>query len=101
VPQASPALGATLVTVTETDFKLAFSTTSFQPGAYTFVAVNRGRVVHALAISGQGIHQSTGDIQPGQSARFGVTLKAGRYDVYCPVPGHKALGMNQEITVAH
>ena len=28
-----------------------------------------------------------------------MTFKKGAYDIYCPVPGHKALGMNVNITV--
>ena len=28
-----------------------------------------------------------------------MTLKKGAYDIDCPVPGHKALGMNVNITV--
>jgi hypothetical protein len=29
-----------------------------------------------------------------------VVLKAGKYDVFCPVPGHKMLGMNVNIVVS-
>ena len=42
----------------------------------------------------------TKDIQPGQSAKLTVTFKKGAYDIYCPIPGHKALGMNVNITSA-
>ena len=42
---------------------------------------------------------ATKDVGPGQSTDLTVTLKAGRYDVFCPVPGHKALGMNLELKV--
>ena len=41
----------------------------------------------------------TKDISPGQSAKLTVTLKKGAYDIDCPIPGHKALGMNVNITV--
>jgi hypothetical protein len=41
----------------------------------------------------------TKDIQPGQSATLAVTLKKGAYDIFCPIPGHKALGMNVTINV--
>ncbi len=43
--------------------------------------------------------RSTKDIQPGQSTKLTVTFKKGAYDIYCPVPGHKALGMNMNISV--
>jgi uncharacterized cupredoxin-like copper-binding protein len=91
--------GGTQVTVGETEFKLAVSTSSFNPGAYTFRAVNNGKVVHSLEITGPGVNATTPDLQPGQSADLKVTLQTGSYDVFCPIPGHKALGMNQEITV--
>jgi len=32
-------------------------------------------------------------------ARVHVTLKDGTYDLYCSVPGHKALGMDTKLTV--
>jgi plastocyanin len=96
---ATPAAGTT-VTVDETEFHLALSSTSFPAGSYTFTAVNKGTITHALAITGPGVSAATGDLQPGQSASLHVTLQAGSYDVFCPVSDHKALGMNQEITVS-
>ena len=42
----------------------------------------------------------TKEISPGQSAKLTVTFKkGGAYDVYCPVPGHKMLGMNVNVKV--
>ncbi len=103
---SSPTSGGTIapgsgskVTVGETEYKLALSTDSFTAGSYTFTAVNNGKIVHALEIDGPGVHAVTGDIEPGQSASVSVQLQPGKYDVFCPIPGHKALGMNAEITV--
>jgi uncharacterized cupredoxin-like copper-binding protein len=103
VPIAAPA-GAgsspTTVKATETDFHIALSKKSFSPGTYTFVAINKGQVTHALQITGPGLKNSaTKDISPGQSAKLTVTFKKGAYDVFCPVPGHKAMGMNANIVV--
>lgn len=95
----SGAAGGTMVTVIDTDFHQAFSTMSFQPGTYTFVTENKGKAPHALTVAGPGVNSSTSTIEPGQSVSLTVTLQAGSYDIYCPVPGHKALGMNTEITV--
>ena len=51
-------------------------------------------------ISGPGITMAmTKHIAPGQSAKLTVTLKKGAYDIDCPIPGHKALGMNVDINV--
>ncbi len=89
----------TSVTVGETEFKLAVSMSSFHTGAYTFKAVNNGKVVHSLEITGPGVNATTPDLQPGQSADLNVTLQNGSYDLFCPIDSHKSLGMNQEITV--
>ena len=62
--------------------------------------MNKGQTTHALMITGPGIKMAmTKDIQPGQSATLAVMLKKGAYDIFCPIPGHKALGMNVNINV--
>ncbi|MER6422967.1 plastocyanin/azurin family copper-binding protein [Streptomyces sp. NPDC001137] len=96
---ASKASG-TRVTVTETEYGLKLSRSSFTPGTYTFVADNKGKITHALSIDGPGVEDAkTKNIQGGQEANVTVTLKKGSYDLYCPVPGHKQLGMNTHIQV--
>jgi uncharacterized cupredoxin-like copper-binding protein len=102
VVSAAPASasGVTTVKAVETDFHIALSKKSFSAGRYTFVAQNKGQTTHALMITGPGIKMAmTKDISPGQSAKLTVTLKKGAYDIDCPVPGHKALGMNVNISV--
>lgn len=97
---ASASTSTTTVKATETDFHIALSKSSFKGGKYVFDAVNKGQTTHALMITGPGIKMAmTKDIQPGQSATLAVTLKKGTYDVFCPIPGHKALGMNLNINV--
>jgi uncharacterized cupredoxin-like copper-binding protein len=91
---------ATTVKAVETDFHIALSKKAFKPGKYTFVAINKGKTTHALAITGPGLKNAdTADISPGQSVKLTVTFKKGKYDIYCPVPGHKMLGMNENVTV--
>ena len=101
-PAASPSsqVSGASVTATETDFKITLSRTSFAAGTVTFVVKNGGQVSHALEVKGQGVDGKTGTLQPGQSANVTVALKTGSYDVFCPVDGHKGLGMNLEIHVA-
>jgi uncharacterized cupredoxin-like copper-binding protein len=98
---AAPATGTgTRVTVTETEYGLKLSRSSFAPGTYTFVADNAGHITHAVSIDGPGVEDArTKNVQSGQTAPLTVTLKKGTYDVYCPIPGHKQLGMDQHITV--
>ena len=94
--------GTTAVTATETEFHIALSTKSFSPGTYKFTAVDKGHLQHNLIINGPGVSQvkTPGLLSPGQSASVTVTLHKGGYDIYCGVPGHKAEGMNVNITVS-
>ncbi len=94
------ASSTTTVKAVETDFHIALSKKTFTAGRYVFVVVNKGQTTHALAITGPGLsNATTKNIQHGQTTRLTVTLKKGAYDVFCPVPGHKALGMNMNISV--
>jgi uncharacterized cupredoxin-like copper-binding protein len=98
--QAGASTKATTVTAIETDFHISLSKTSFKPGTYIFVAKNKGQTTHGLEITGPGLHNATSAlIAPGHSTKLKVTFKAGKYDVFCPVPGHKALGMNLNLVV--
>jgi uncharacterized cupredoxin-like copper-binding protein len=101
---AAPAGASSSITVkaVETDFHIALSKKTFGPGTYTFVAVNKGKTTHALEITGPGLHNaSTTDISPGQSVKLTVVFKSGgKYDVFCPIPGHKMLGMNVNLKVS-
>ena len=96
---ASARPSGTAVTASETEYKITLSRTSFTAGTYTFVVKDTGAVSHALEIKGQGIDAGTEILQPGQSRNLTVTLKPGTYDVFCPVDGHKGLGMNLTIHV--
>jgi uncharacterized cupredoxin-like copper-binding protein len=100
-PSESPSASGTMVTVTEVDFSLQLSQTTFTPGTYTFVAENAGNTTHALEIEGPGIEeQETDTLSPGDSGQITVELQAGTYELYCPVDGHKDRGMKTEITVS-
>jgi plastocyanin len=91
---------STAVTVTETEYALKPSRSSFTPGTYTFTVDNAGHVQHALAISGPGVPTAqTKVLSGGGKAELTVTLRAGSYELWCPVDGHKALGMDTRIQV--
>ena len=89
------------VTATETEYKIVLSQPSLSPGTYTFVAMNKGHIAHSLEIDGPGVSDKriAGTIPPGSSKALTVTLKKGSYEVYCPVAGHKSLGMLTHLTV--
>jgi uncharacterized cupredoxin-like copper-binding protein len=101
-PSATPSADgqATRVTVTESDYKIQFSPTVSKPGTYAFVVKNAGQATHALEIEGPGLDERRSDtISSGASTTLTVTLQKGSYEVYCPVDGHRGLGMETEITV--
>ncbi|WP_435216782.1 cupredoxin domain-containing protein [Streptomyces sp. bgisy034] len=89
----------TQVTAEMTDFHIDLSTQKFQPGEHIFTVHNKGGHTHGLEIEGPGGENRSKDIEPGQSTTLTVNLKSGSYEVYCPVDGHKDLGMKTEITV--
>ncbi|WP_426362034.1 plastocyanin/azurin family copper-binding protein [Streptomyces sp. E-08] len=92
--------GATRVTADLADFRITLSRQTFTPGTYAFVATNTGHHEHALEVEGPGGENRSNTISPGESTTLTVTLKDGKYEIYCPVDGHKDLGMKTEITVA-
>ncbi|MFF4547724.1 cupredoxin domain-containing protein [Streptomyces sp. NPDC001406] len=99
-PPQNAKAGSTTVTVQLTEYHLALSSKTFKAGDYTFVAKNAGHIVHSLEIEGQGTEMRLPHgLQPGQSAQLKVMLKKGSYELYCPVGGHKDMGMKAEITV--
>jgi plastocyanin len=102
-PPASQAPSGTAVTVTETEFSIAPATINVPaPGMYTIKVVNKGQVTHALEIEGHGAEAETEDIAPGESAQLRINLtKAGSYEVYCPVDGHKDKGMTAALVIGN
>jgi len=95
---AAPKPAATKVPVSETEFKIAAGSTELKAGEIIFEPKNDGKLPHDLAIKGTG--DKTKLIQPGGTAELKVTLKAGKYELYCTVTGHEALGMKLNITVS-
>lgn len=89
------------VTVTETEYQISLSRSDLTPGTWTFNVVDDGQTTHALEIEGPGVKDRASDtISSGQSTALTVTLEKGSYELYCPVDGHKDLGMKTEITVS-
>jgi len=88
------------IEVVATDF--AFEPAAIEvdePGVYAFRLVNQGDSTHALEVEGEGAEAATADIGPGDSAELKIELKAGSYELYCPVGNHKELGMDGTLSV--
>jgi uncharacterized cupredoxin-like copper-binding protein len=91
---------AQTVQVSEKEFKITLPSTTLKPGSYTFDLSNDGHQPHDLTIDGPGVNkEKTPVINGGQHAKLKVKLKAGDYDFYCSVPGHKQLGMDVKVRV--
>lgn len=54
---------------------------------------------HGIAVTGNGVRRTGPIVTPGSTAKLTVKLKAGTYTFYCPVTGHRALGMRGTLTV--
>ncbi len=100
-PKEASAAEGKAVRVSEVEYKLSVAEKNLRAGTYSFDVKNNGRLQHDLTIGGPGVkNAATPLIDAGGSAKLHVTLKPGRYDLYCSVPGHKQLGMDAKITVS-
>lgn len=95
----APTAGGTVVEVTLTEWRIDMPP-SLPAGMTTFEVTNAGTFVHNFRIVGQGIEkQFDSNLQPGETNTMQVELKAGSYEVDCPVAGHADQGMRLELTV--
>jgi len=66
-------------------------------GKIKFDVVNDGTLPHALAIEAMTVKSET--LSPGQKTAVTADLKPGTYTLYCPIGGHRALGVVAKLTV--
>jgi len=93
--------GATKLTLTaDPGGALAFDKKELTatPGKVTIVMDNPSDVPHAVEVEGEGVEEETKTLTKG-TADVTVDLKAGKYEFYCPVDGHKDAGMKGTLTV--
>ena len=92
------------IRVSEKEYSINPSTITIpKPGTYEFNVTNKGTITHAFVIEASGSEGSeakTGNIAPGSRKTVKFTFEAGkRYEMYCPIDGHKAEGMAGTISV--
>jgi uncharacterized cupredoxin-like copper-binding protein len=99
-PAGGGAEAAKTIRIAATDFAFEPRTVELSaPGTYTFVVANSGKADHALEIEGPGVESKTETIKPGGEAEVTVEIaEAGEYVIYCPVGGHRDLGMEGTLT---
>ena len=98
------------IVIEETEFELSPSSVALsKPGTYAFKAENKGSTEHNLEIDGKGVESEGGkageakleqNLDPGESGVLRVTFqKAGTYEMYCPIIGHRLAGMKGTVLV--
>ncbi len=81
--------------------QLKFDKTSItaKAGKVTLVMDNPSSIPHAVSIEGNGIDEDGNTVEKGGKSTVSAELEPGKYEFYCPVPGHEPAGMKGELTV--
>lgn len=97
---AGAAKGQT-ITLSADPSKIAFDTKklSAKAGTVTVSMKNPSQIPHAIAVEGNGVDKDGKTVSGGGTSTVTVKLKPGKYQFYCPVPGHKQQGMAGTLTV--
>lgn len=89
------------VEVRLSEWRVELSRATVPAGPVRFAVRNGGTIPHAVEVEGRGIERRIADLPAGSDGTLELTLRPGRYEVYCPVGGdsHKKLGMLTKLTV--
>lgn len=82
---------------------LAFASTkaTAMAGRLELISVNKANIPHNIAVrdsSGKLLGEGP-DVQGGKSSKVSVSVKPGKYEFVCTVPGHEEGGMKGELQV--
>jgi plastocyanin len=75
------------------------SSLTAKAGKVTIVMDNPSSLPHAVEVEGNGVEEAGDTVEKGGVSKATATVKAGTYEFYCPVDGHKAAGMKGTLTV--
>lgn len=92
------AKGGTLTIPADPTGALAFASkaATAPAGQVQIEMPNKSSVTHDIAIKGGA---KGPEVSKGGVSKFSASLKPGKYEFYCSVPGHEAGGMKGELTV--
>lgn len=98
---SSSAAAAQAVPVTLTEFKIEMGRDTVKAGTVRFNIKNEGATTHAFYVKGDGANKGSREVAAGESASFSLPLKAGTYEIYCPLAdlSHKKAGMSKTLVV--
>ena len=99
-PSAKPgAIAAKTADVELIEYQITMPDT-IPSGPMTLNIANGGKEDHSFVIEGNGYHAALPEpLERGDRATLDIDLKAGTYQVYCPVKGHKEKGMSRTVRV--
>ena len=116
VPLALASTTGTVVNVGEKEFKMSPSTTSVKAGSVTFKIKNKGALDHTFVIIKTSLAASklpvknekvtlkplkdVGPFKPGKGGTLTLTLKPGKYVLYCNIKAHYSAGQRVAFTVS-
>ena len=98
----TPAANSGTIEIAETEFALnPENATVDAAGEVTIHVVNNGAETHALEVENDdlNVEEETEEIAPGESADLTVDLADGEYEIYCPIDGHRSMGMEGTLVV--
>lgn len=75
------------------------SSLTAKAGKVTIVMDNPSDLPHAVEIEGNGVEAKGETVTKGGVSKASADVKAGKYEFYCPVDGHKQAGMEGTLTV--
>jgi plastocyanin len=98
---AAPPPPPARVQVVATEFRLTLSRARVRAGEAIVELVNQGEDGHDLRIRRVGgtTTRSWPVVRPGRYVDRELRLRAGRYVLWCSLPGHRALGMQATLVV--
>ena len=98
---ASGGAAQTLKIAAEPSGALKFDKSSLtaKAGKLTIVMDNPSDLPHAVEIEGNGVEAKGETVTKGGVSKASADVKAGEYEFYCPVDGHKQAGMEGTLTV--
>ena len=103
-PSASPGGGggsSSLKVSADPGGQLKFDKSSLtaKAGKVTITMDNPSSLPHGVGIEGNGVDEDGKTVTKGGKSVVTATLKPGKYEFYCPVPGHEQAGMKGDLTV--
>lgn len=101
LPNRAPARSPASVQVTAREFSLALSRPTVRSGPVIVELLNLGEDDHDLAlrrVRGTRVYRLP-LVRPGRHADREVSLRPGRYTVWCAIAGHRHLGMVATLVV--